>query len=384
MGQSQIAPYLMGLSSKGYNITIVSFEKPGTYSKEKNQISELISSSGLKWIPLRYHKFPPVLSTLFDLWRLWITVNKLHRLETINIIHCRSYITSLIGLRAKQKWGTKFIFDMRGFWADERVEGGLWNLKNPIFFSIYKFFKKKELKFLTNSDYVISLTETAKKEIESWSINLAPMAVIPTCVDLNLFNPESINREEKRVLRSRLGIRETDFVLLYLGSWGTWYLMNKMFEFFRQLRLIKTDVKFLIITNDKVALENFDFKEDVIVTNSPRIMVPGYIAIADASIFFIKTSFSKKASSATKMGECMAMQRPIITNKGWGDVDIILAQNKSSLVLESLSQSDLKKNASVLLQMKAGQALYDVSNFSLQKGIESYSQIYRILNNSLT
>ena len=32
----------------------------------------------------------------------------------------------LIALFCKKIFGTKFIFDMRGFWADERVDGDIW------------------------------------------------------------------------------------------------------------------------------------------------------------------------------------------------------------------------------------------------------------------
>ncbi len=54
------------------------------------------------------------------------------------LVHCRSYITALVGLWMKKKFGVKVIFDMRGFWADERVDGGLWDLKNPLFKFVYK------------------------------------------------------------------------------------------------------------------------------------------------------------------------------------------------------------------------------------------------------
>ena len=36
---------------------------------------------------------------------------------------------------------------MRGFWPDERVEGGLWNLQNPLYKLVYNYFKKKKETF---------------------------------------------------------------------------------------------------------------------------------------------------------------------------------------------------------------------------------------------
>ena len=50
----------------------------------------------------------------------------------------------------KKKYGVKFFNDIRGFWADERVDGGMWNMKNPLFKAIYKWFKKKEYRMFGN------------------------------------------------------------------------------------------------------------------------------------------------------------------------------------------------------------------------------------------
>ena len=59
---------------------------------------------------------------------------------------------------------------MRGFWADERVDGKIWDLKNPVFKSIYNFFKKKEKQYFSQSDAIVSLTENGKQEILSWDL----------------------------------------------------------------------------------------------------------------------------------------------------------------------------------------------------------------------
>ena len=84
------------------------------------------------------------------------------------------------------------LFDMRGFWADERVEGGLWNLKNPIYKLVYKYFKKKEKQLLLNSNHIISLTHNGKKNIIKlpyFSKLEKDISVIPCCTDLSVFKP---------------------------------------------------------------------------------------------------------------------------------------------------------------------------------------------------
>ena len=95
-------------------------------------IEKICAENNITWTPLNYTKQPPVFSTLYDIYRLRKLVKQKIENNNIKIIHCRSYITALIGLWAKRKYGTKFIFDMRGFWADERIDGKIWNIKTGL------------------------------------------------------------------------------------------------------------------------------------------------------------------------------------------------------------------------------------------------------------
>lgn len=249
LGQSQILPYLCGLSARGFSITIVSFEKPDRFTAGEAAIASLCKANGLHWVPLVYHRRPPVFSTLYDLFSLRRVVRQLHKKHRFSIVHCRSYITALTGLWLKEQYGVKFIFDMRGFWADERVEGGLWNLKNPLFRKIYNFFKGREQAFIRAADAVVVLTEAARNEILSWGFN-DNITVIPCCVDLDLFDAGKFNDRDRRVVRDELGIHAGDFVFLYLGSLGTWYLYDDMVAFFRRFKSAHPRSKFLFLTPD--------------------------------------------------------------------------------------------------------------------------------------
>lgn len=320
LGQSQILPYVVGLAKKGWRFTVISFEKPSTFEQNHASIQAACDMFSITWIPLVYHKRPPVLSTIFDLWLLWRKAKSIVQHNPCYIVHCRSYITSIVGLHLKRNQGAKFVFDMRGFWADERVEAGLWNLKNPIFWLVFKYFKWQEQNFIKGADLIISLTHNAKKEIESWHIQHSEIKVIPTCVDLELFDPARINPVNQKLLRTQLGITPTDFVLLYLGSWGTWYQTEEMIEYFKNIKQKQRNAKFLIVTPDYVEL-NTSLRVDTIVTKARRDQVPLYISLASEAVCFIRPTYSKKASAATKIAELLAMEVPVITNPGWGDIE---------------------------------------------------------------
>lgn len=232
----------------------------------------------------------------------------------------------------------------------------------------------KEKAYFSESDYIISLTRNAKSEILKQGVK-THIAVIPTCVDIEFFNPENILPNKREQLRHQLGLTHDDCVLLYLGSWGTWYLTDEMLDFFSSFRKKYQKAKFLIVTPDKINIGNFEFAADVIITSANRSEIPLHISLANFSILLIKTSFSKKASSATKMGELFSMNVPVITNPGWGDVEEIVNATGSFFVREFISQN-IDRNFTP--QTRA----YCNANLSLEVGVKEYTRVYNQLANT--
>ncbi|MES2376880.1 MAG: glycosyltransferase [Bacteroidota bacterium] len=392
LGQSQVIPYLIGLSQKGYSFTILSCEKKDNFLKNKVVIQNLLYANNIAWQPVFYTKKPPILSTIYDYNRLKGRAEALHIELYFDIIHCRSYISSLIGIWMKKKYKVPFIFDMRGFWADERVDGGLWSLNNPVFKLIYQYFKKKEIKFLNQSAAIICLTNSAKNEMLTWdglNFNEKKINVIPCCVDTELFDPHTVLTSQQEQIKQALKISDDDFIIGYLGSIGTWYLLDEMMQFFGALKKVVKNAKFLFVTQDsvlditlKAQKYNID-ANDVIITPADRSNVPVMISLFKYGLFFIKPSYSKMASSPTKQGEIMAMDIPVICNFGVGDTDAIIEKYKSGLVIKNndftnsiqliAEGSGYKKNS-----IREGALNY----FSLNSGVQKYSDVYKQICNA--
>lgn len=387
LGQSQVLPYIIGLTQKGYQFTLISFEKPKNFKQGREMIQNICHQHNINWLPQMYTKKPPIVSTIRDIRKLQKVAFAQHQEKNFELVHCRSYITSLVGLRLKQKKGIKFIFDMRGFWADERLDGHIWNRNNPIHRFIYKYFKKKEKEFLSSADYIISLTHNAKKLIHSWQ-NIPnqplPVKVIPCCVDLDLFKKDNIDIAKLDTLRKRLGIREEDFTLGYLGSIGTWYMLDEMLDYFKVLKQHYSNAKFLFITREssKVILEKANFRkintQDIIIESAKRAEVPYYLRLCDFSIFFIKPVFSKRASSPTKQGEIMAMGIPIICNTEVGDTDKVINDYQAGILVEDFSEDAYSKTVSLMNQEWSADKITEGARsfYSLENGIEKYATIY--------
>ena len=394
LGQSQVIPYLSGLSDAGFVVTLLSFEKKERYDKNAALISSLLAAKNIKWVPLFYTKRPPVLSTVWDVSRLIATAERLHRANNFSIIHCRSYISALAGLRLKRQYGVKFIFDMRGFWADERVDGKIWNLKNPLFSTIYKYFKKKEKQFLEEADYTISLTEHARDVIHSWpgvKGNPVPIEVIPCCADLSHFDYHAITADARSVAQKNMGISDHDFVVSYLGSIGTWYMLDEMLDFFKELLMVRPTARFFFITPDRpemilnaAAAKNIT-KDKFTIRSAQRAEVPLYLSLSQLSFFFVRPTFSKIASSPTKQGEIMGMGIPLICNSGVGDTDRIVEDTGCGVVIRKFTHEEYTQVLSHLDtvlkidpdHIRAGAEKY----YSLQNGVKKYLFVYQTLLN---
>jgi glycosyltransferase involved in cell wall biosynthesis len=393
LGQSQVIPYLQGLSGKGRKFWLVSFEKPDRYREFGGDIRLLLESAGIVWVPLMYTARPPVLSTVYDIFRMRQKVFHLVRKEGIDLIHCRSYIAALTGLWSKRKFTTRFIFDMRGFWADERVDGGLWDTSKWVYRNIYKFFKRMELVFLREADAIVSLTENARREIRSWpGFSSLRIDVIPCCADLDLFAAASVSPLVKEQLRRKAGISADSFVLSYLGSVGTWYMLPEMLRLFKILLEKRSNAVFLMITPDSPELILREAKRIIpevapaklIILKAGRKDVPAWASLSDVSVFFIRPLYSKKASSPTKMAELMGLGIPLICNSGVGDVEEILEQGGNGLIIHSFEDQDLRQSLESLDEVLASDPDASVACarevYSLEEGVRRYDQIYQRLH----
>jgi glycosyltransferase involved in cell wall biosynthesis len=384
LGGSQVLPYLAGLAKVGHRITLISFEKPERSKQERAAVAQLCAAAGITWHPLIYHKRPALLSSMYDVLRMRAEAARLHASERFDVVHCRSYLPALVGLHMKRRHGVPFIFDMRGFWPDERVDGGIWKLANPVYAAVYRYFKRREAEFLTEADQVVSLTEEGKRVLLEHKALRAPVSVIPCCVDFDAFPP--VDASDRADARRRLGIRADAKVAAYLGSVGSWYMAREMFDFFRVQTERDANAIFLIITREPAApivalAEERGVPSDrLIVRSASRAEVPKLVAAADFGLFFIKPVFSKKASSPTKMGEFLALELPIVTNGDVGDVARIVGETGAGILVRGFDDESYRRALDALERLEPEMSRWREAArhwFDLQTGVERYDAVYR-------
>ncbi len=387
LGQSQVIPYVLGLARQGYQFTILSFEKKKNYLAHHQTIESILQPAGIRWVPLRFSTRPPLLSKLYDAIKMRSKAFQLHRQYGFDMTHCRSYPAADVGLRLKRKKNVRFFFDMRGFWADEKKDGGAWDQKNPLFRRVYKYYKKKETEFLHEADHIISLTEAGKRTISGWPAyeQRIPITVIPCCSDMDHFS--LLRPGERKSSRVLLDFPEDALVVSYLGSIGSWYMLEEMLELFAVIKNSFKGAKFFFITHSDPALilgkiGNYGIKGDeILIRKASRKEVPVFVKASDINISFIRPVFSKLASSPTKLGEVMAMGIPVIVNSGIGDVKEIIDNSKGGIVINEFTKDSYQQIVKAIPQLlsiepsRIRESIYNV--FSLQRGIGLYEAAYQ-------
>jgi glycosyltransferase involved in cell wall biosynthesis len=374
LGQSQVLSYLSALAG-GHQIHLVSFEKPELWADEgrREQMRRRIAGSGVQWHPLRYHKRPSALATSWDItWgsvcALWLAVR--HR---IGIVHARSYVPAVMALFLKRLTGARFVFDMRGFWADERVDGGIWPRQGLM----YRVAKGFERRFLLAADEVVSLTTAGVEEMRRFPYlehRQPRFTVIPTCADLRRFAPA--------------GDKSEGLVLGYVGSAGTWYLFPEVARTFRELLRLRPDARLRVLNRNEHALIRSALAEagvpmgQVDLTAAEHDQVPMHMAGMHAGIFFIKPVFSKQASAPTKLAEFLGCGLPCLANAGVGDLARILEDERVGVALGAFDPESLRAGLDRLLAILAEPGIGPRCvaaarrHFSLEQGVQSYQRIY--------
>jgi glycosyltransferase involved in cell wall biosynthesis len=238
-----------------------------------------------------------------------------------------------------------------------------------------------ERRFLLAADHVVTLTHASETEIRRFPYLIGkapPISVIPTCADLDRFTIEGQPAADP-------------FVLGYVGSVGTWYLLDEMLRCFRAVQRIEPNARLLVVNRgeQKLILERasalgIDLATIEIVVADHRD-VPRLIGRMSAGMALIKPVYSKIASAPTKLAEYLGCGVPVLGNVGVGDMAEILETRRIGVALDDFSEQSLRDGVHRLVELardpdiqeRCRQAATEL--FSLEEGVAAYSHIYRQL-----
>jgi glycosyltransferase involved in cell wall biosynthesis len=281
-------------------------------------------------------------------------------------------------MAVKRATGARFLFDIRGFWADERVDGGMW----PSGGRLYRSAKAVERRLFAAADHVVTLTHASAQEIKNfaWLPRTPPISVIPTCADLALFSP-------------RARARSQAFTFGHVGSVGTWYLFDETLALFRALTARIPDARLLVVNRDeqdqvRARAERAGIRLDRLeITAGDHREMPEMISRMSVGAAIIKPVYSKLASAPTKLAEYLGCGVPCVGNIGVGDMEGILEGRQVGVALRGFAEADFGSEIERLMRLLddpdlSGRCRRTAQElFSLDAGASAYDRAWRQLLN---
>lgn len=376
LGESQVVAYLETLAD-AYDIHLISFEKPEDLARGDvvARMGVRLRDAGITWHMRRYHKRPKILSTLWDMGGAMLLAIRLTRRHRVRILHARSVLCAAMLYPAKLVGRAKFLVDIRGFWADERVDGGLIRAGGPV----YRVLKLIEKAMLARADHVVTLTRASVPVLRAdprFGRTSAPISVIPTCADLDLFVPGDAAPAARPL------------TIGYVGQTGTWYMLDEMLAFFAAVRRLRPDARMLIVNRaqqDEIrrAVGRAGIDPDAVeIVASSRADMPAHIRRMDAGLALIRPFFSKTASAPTKLAEYLGCGVPVVGNAGCGDMAQIIEEDGVGVAMADTGAQAIEAAAALLVDrlndpdLSARCVASAHRHFALADGAARYRTIY--------
>lgn len=374
---SQALPVVRALAADGRRMVLVTFEQrrwnlQGT--KLKRTAREL-KKQGVSWIPLRYHKRPRVMSTVFDvLYGTWVCA-RIGRRYGVRLMHGRGTVAAMIAYASARACGAYFLNDADGPLSEEYADAGVWSHGSVQ----YRLTRRAESHLLRSADAVAVLT-TRRRDAISPLVSQG-VAVVPCGVDTSHF---TFRDDERHRHRAAMGLRGTVFV--YAGKGGGWYLTDAMLDFVAVARVAFDECSLLVLTND----DPEQFRQGAaarglycIVRSAARGEMPGLLSAGDAGLSFVLSAPSKTAASPVKNGEYLACGLPVVTTAQIGDYSELVVRRAVGVVVSRLDATGLEEASVALARLLAQPGLRErcreaaISEVDLATIVlPSYRQLY--------
>jgi glycosyltransferase involved in cell wall biosynthesis len=369
--RSQVLPYLRGLTLRGHDLRLLTFERGPT--------TRAIEFDPDRSYALRAMHGGSLAAKLVDIVRGMVLAARIVLSHRVKALHARSYLPAAICWAVGMITGRPYVFDMRGFLGEEYVDGGRWTTNDVR----YRALRWAEGVLLRDAAEIVVLTEAAADRLRNderyarW-VGGRPVSVIPCAVDLERFRP----------VERRLGVP----ILVYSGSLGMSYLIQEMLRVYLfacehlpslRMRLLNRGEHALIrraiarVGADpaRIELRSADHAE------MPRALAESHVAIA-----LLQQVPSKMASSPIKITEYLACGLPTIVNAGLGDSDRLVARYGAGHVVETFTEDELRRAGAAVARLAGDDAARRNARrlaeeiYALDLAVDRYAQVYERLD----
>ena len=338
-------------------MTILSFEKPSSDPTSENDLRQSLQVQGIVWRALKYHKWPPVVSTIADVAQGIVVARRL--VTAADLVHARSHVPAMIAYCLWRMSRVPFVFDHRGRMADEYADAGIW----PQDGWLYQTTDAWERRFIRQAAWTVVLTKRLRGELAEPRVT-----VIPCAIDLATFRP------------APAGVRPFD--LVYAGSWSGLYLVEETLRFHQAYRKLRPDARLLIVTSNASGIGSLP--AGVEARSASPSEIPSLLRMANAGVSLRRSGRAQVAASPVKVSEYFACGLPVVTSAGVGDLDELMIRRRVGVVVANTTADGLQGAAAHLLELqrdgeelsqRCRQVAEDI--YGLDDAVDAYDGLYR-------
>lgn len=380
---SQVISVLKGVVKAGHRVTL--FSAPSKYffsrhsSEEIAQFKQKLNSSGIKF----YCSPIPVLSNASIRFYLipWLILFSLPAVlfvavrGKVEVIHCRSYPASLIGMLVKMLTGKKFIFDMRGVYPEEgEFLFPNWH-KGSLNFKTWKLVEKW---MLLSADHIVVVSDHFKQHVLSEYPTHADAIKEKVSTIVCGVAPESIVNNEIPKTSPHEPIR-----LVYSGTLDGWTSPKLLAKTYRQILEHNKQHNFVLniyTTSNQELIRSAFINEDIdsskyFVQRLNADEVASKLRENDIGILVREKSIVNEVSFPVKLGEYLAAGLPVVINSALAGAGEFVVENKIGVELEK-EQFSLHK---ILTNFDVSSQQSCVTARLLSNNADLYVPLYRHL-----
>lgn len=331
--KTQTLAYLRELTPDGHNFALLTFENSKFLMSAEavDAAKKDLAAENIFWHPVYWSSGNSIFDKLSSARRIYYTAIKVYFKHKPEIIHSRGSLPLFLSLALRRIGRSRFLYDADAILSEEYADVGHLARDSSGFRLLARF----EAAARRSADRMIVLTETIKNDfIEKYALE-KNIEVIPCCVDTEKFR---FSESDRKTRRAQLNLTD-ERLFIYVGKYGTWYLVEEMLDFFKAALATNPSAKLLILTQESPAAFEKLFAEKNIgrasyfIEHASHAEVAEWLSAADVGLAFIKPVGSKRGTSPVKTSEYLASGLPIVGGAGIGDLDAVITENNVGAVM---------------------------------------------------
>ncbi|MEZ4338035.1 MAG: glycosyltransferase [Sandaracinaceae bacterium] len=375
LGYSQVVRPVSGLAARGFRYRILSLERERDLADPDRlaKVRAHLDAAGVAWETLPYRASRTA--------NVRAVVRRLLTGPRPRLVHARSYLSALAALTLRTARGVPYLFDTRGYWVDERLDGNAWFTSE----AALSLGRSVERRLYRNAAAVVMLTEVAASDVRHHLFGRhtgVPVRCIPTLTDYEDFAFRFDGApvpDEAAALRDRL-------VLGHVGAINHAYRIEEMLTMARGVMQRRDDAHFLCLTRQEDEMRALLSGAGIdvgraTVRSVSHAEIPGWLRVMDWAFVLREDSFANRAAMPTKLGELFATGVHPVAWGGNDDVRRWVQRAGTGRLLVDLDDASLEDTVADVATRAIDASPLRVArersepHFGLRGGVDAYAAL---------